>query len=130
MGDDKTMSNTSAPTVHADCSTRPDQPQVHIVSLRTLIGVIVALLIFTGLTVAATRVDLGEANLWIALALAVLKASLVGLYFMHLRWDNLFHAVILLCALLFVVLFIGISLVDTIEYQPDLTRTPTRNAAP
>ena len=52
-------------------------------------------------TVAATWVDLGGWNLWIALGIATVKASLVALYFMHLRYDNPFYALIFVTALVF-----------------------------
>lgn len=97
----------------------------HPVPMKILIGVIVALLILTWLTLAATWIDLGPLNIWLALAIAVVKASFVLLYFMHLRWDNLFHAIVIIGALLFVILFIGGSLADTAEYQPNVTSTPT-----
>ena len=93
---------------------------VHVVSLRTLIAVFVALVVLTWITVAATYVDLGPLNLWIALGIAAVKGALVALYFMHLRWDRPFNGVVFLVALLFVVLLVGGTLMDTREYRPDL----------
>ncbi len=46
-----------------------------------------ALLVFTGLTVWTGRMDLGPANIFIALIIATTKATLVVLFFMHL-WDS------------------------------------------
>jgi cytochrome c oxidase subunit 4 len=64
---------------------------------------------------------LGRAgNLWIALGIATLKATLVALYFMHLRYERPFNAVVLVCALLFVMLFCSLVLMDTRAYQPDI----------
>jgi cytochrome c oxidase subunit 4 len=42
------------------------------------------LLVFTGLTVWTGRMDLGGANIFIAMTIATIKASLVVLFFMHL----------------------------------------------
>jgi len=95
------------------------QHSVHVVPPITLILTFVALLIGTVLTVAVTYVDLGALNLWVALAVAVLKASIVALFFMHLWWDNPFNGIILISALLFLIVFIGVALMDTKEYQPD-----------
>jgi cytochrome c oxidase subunit 4 len=71
-------------------------------------------------------VDLGALNIWVALAIAIFKAALVILYFMHLRWDSLFNGIILISALAFVMVFIGVALMDTSEYkmnnQPPGTR--------
>jgi cytochrome c oxidase subunit 4 len=51
------------------------------------IAVYVTLLFFTITTVITGRIDLGGANIFIALAIAVTKATLVVLFFMHL-WDS------------------------------------------
>jgi cytochrome c oxidase subunit 4 len=92
----------------------------HVVPLRLLFAVLGALLALTVITVAITWVDLGGLNLVAALAIAVIKASLVALYFMHLRWDRPFNAVILITALVAVALFIAFALLDRFEYQGDL----------
>ena len=47
-----------------------------------------ALLILLVLTVAAARVDLGPWSVVVALTIAVVKALLVFLYFMHLRYSS------------------------------------------
>jgi cytochrome c oxidase subunit 4 len=46
-----------------------------------------ALMLLTLVTVGVTYVDLGQANLLVAMGIAVFKASLVILYFMHVRWS-------------------------------------------
>jgi cytochrome c oxidase subunit 4 len=78
--------------------------------LATVFG---GLLVLTGLTVAAAQVDLGNLNLYLALGIATLKATLVVLFFMHLFWDRPFNAMIFIGCLLFVSLFIGIALTDS-----------------
>lgn len=90
---------------------------VHVTSLPLLAGVLAILLFLTVLTVAVTYVNLGPLNIWIALGIAVVKAWFVALYFMHLRWDSPFNALAFGAALVFLALFIGISLMDTAEYQ-------------
>ena len=59
----------------------------HIVSLRVYFTIFMSLMVLTALTVAASEVDLGRFNVAVAMAIAVLKASLVVLYFMHLRYS-------------------------------------------
>ena len=96
-------------------------PEVgHVVPLKLLFGVLGALLFLTFITVAVTWVDLGEFNLAIALFIAVVKASLVLLFFMHLIWDRPFNAIIMIASIALVVLFIGLAMVDRGAYQPDL----------
>lgn len=93
---------------------------VHVVPMRVLVTVWLGLMILTVITVAVTWVDLGSLNLWLAMAIATLKASLVLLYFMHMRYDHPFNAIVFIGALLFVMLFVGLALIDTRAYQPEL----------
>jgi cytochrome c oxidase subunit 4 len=86
-----------------------------------LLGVFGALLVLTGITVAVAKVNLGELNLPIAMLVAVIKGSLVVLFFMHLKWDSLFNAIALISAFAFLAVFISFSMVDVGEYLPQLT---------
>ena len=92
---------------------------VHIVPVRLFLLVWAALVCLTVLTVAVTYVDLGKYALWVAMGIATAKGLLVTLYFMHLRWDRLFHGFVFMAALVFVTLFIGIALMDSEHYRPD-----------
>jgi len=92
----------------------------HVVPFRVLAAVWAALLVLTVATVAVTRVDLGGLNLWIAMGIATLKGSIVVLYFMHMRYDRPFNAIIFVTALLFVMLFVSIALIDTKAYEPEM----------
>src|SRR4051812_16581666 len=72
----------------------------HVVSFRLLLTIFATLMVLTFATVAATWVDLGyTGNLVLALVIAVIKAALVMLYFMHLRWDSPFNAMLAIAAL-------------------------------
>jgi cytochrome c oxidase subunit 4 len=107
----------------ADATTAPRSSQDHgeaghIVPFGVLAGVFAVLMVLTALTVAAWCVDLGSLNIPIAIGIAVVKASFVALYFMHLRYDSPFNGTILVVAMVFVALFIIFSLVDTVEYNP------------
>ncbi len=102
----------------------------HIVPLRTLAGVLAALLVLTVITVAVSYVDLDRFSLLVAIGIATIKASLVVLFFMHVRYDNPFYALILVTALLFLGIFLGATLLDTIEYQPAIESFRQANPAP
>jgi len=93
---------------------------VHIVPVRILLAVWIGLMVLTMVTVAATWVELGRFNLWLAMIIATVKASLVALYFMHLRYDKPFNAIVLVGSLVFVMLFVGVAMMDVKEYQPEL----------
>ena len=103
----------------------------HAVAPWILLTVFAALLVLTFATVAVTWVDLGRtANVWVALVIAVVKAGLVALFFMHLFWDSKFNFVVLVAALFFVALFIGITVLDTKEYHPNYQPPPVNAARP
>jgi cytochrome c oxidase subunit 4 len=94
----------------------------HVVSPAVLVAVFAVLVLLTVITVAAAtpRFDFGSWNVWIALFIATIKASLVALYFMHLRYDHPFHGLIFVTALLFLAVFLGLVLLDVSGYQPDI----------
>jgi cytochrome c oxidase subunit 4 len=75
---------------------------------RTLI----ALLILTGVTVGAAYINLGSGNIVIALAIATVKAILVALFFMHLRWEKPMDSLIAMAGFVFLGIFIGFTLLD------------------
>ena len=60
----------------------------HAVPLRVYLGVFTALLVLTALTVFAALQDFGPLNTVVALTIAVIKAVLVILYFMHVRYSS------------------------------------------
>lgn len=91
----------------------------HVMSVKLLFAVWGALMCLTILTTEAARIDFGgQGNLIVAMIIATTKASLVIVFFMHLRWDRRFHAMAFLTGLLFVILFIGLALTDRSEYEP------------
>jgi len=90
---------------------------VHVVPLKLLVAVFGALTTLTVITVAASTVNFGEFNLIVALVIAVIKASLVVLFFMHLRWDKPFNSIVFIGCLIFVALFISLSLLDSHQYR-------------
>jgi cytochrome c oxidase subunit IV len=125
------MAETASPdALHAGLAAPQREVVGHIVPLRILFAIWISLLILTGATVAVADVDLGRANLWVAIGIATLKASLVAMYFMHLKYDHPFHAIILIGALLFVMLFIGIAMLDSGQYQPEIQQWQSQEPAP
>jgi cytochrome c oxidase subunit IV len=90
----------------------------HVASIKVLVATGGTLLMLTLLTVAATKIDFGaNINLAIAMVIAVTKATLVILFFMHLRYDRLFHSVVFVSGILAASLFVGFTLMDTGQYQ-------------
>ena len=90
----------------------------HTASIKVLVGTGGTLLLLTIVTVLATKVDFGaNINLAIAMFIAVVKATLVILFFMHLKYDKIFHTVVFLSAVLAASLFVGFTLMDSGQYQ-------------
>lgn len=113
--------STSHATAHNPDNVRK-AGHVHVVPPKVLLAVYGALLVLTVVTVAVTKLELGKASVWVALAVALVKAAVVALYFMHLRWDSPFNGIILIAALFFVVIFIGVAVLDGREYKPNYFR--------
>jgi cytochrome c oxidase subunit 4 len=91
----------------------------HVAQIKVLLTTGITLLMLTVVTVISSKIDFGGAsiNLAIAMVIAVTKATLVVLFFMHLRYDRLFHSVVFVSAILAASLFVGFTLMDTGQYQ-------------
>ena len=106
----------------------------HTMPVWMLGAVLAALMGLTVLTVSVTNLDLGsQGNLVVAMVIATIKATLVVTFFMHLLWDKKFHLILFLTAVLFVVLFLSMSITDRGEYQHNIdlytttsTSTPSK----
>jgi cytochrome c oxidase subunit IV len=78
------------------------------------IATIIALFILTAITVYVAGFDFGSnfVNLMIAMAIATVKASLVALFFMHLRWEKGMNAIVFLSSIFFVGVFMIFIFID------------------
>ena len=85
----------------------------HLIPLKVYWAVFGALIFFTVVTVLAAYVDLGGLNVPLALAIAGAKATLVVMFFMALKYDKKVNLMIFSIGLLFVLVFIGFTLLDT-----------------
>jgi cytochrome c oxidase subunit 4 len=85
----------------------------HIVSAKTNIAVWLTLLVLTGVTAGVAFIDLGPLNTVVALVIATVKALLVVLIFMHVKYasDKLVKVVVI-SAVFFLMLLLGLSLAD------------------
>ena len=83
----------------------------HVSTVLFMIGIFAALIFLTVITVAISYVDLGSANTFVAVLVATIKASLVAAFFMHLRYDHPFNAIIFVISFI----FLGILMVFSVE---------------
>jgi cytochrome c oxidase subunit IV len=93
----------------------PDDGQVHshVASVQFYVGILAILVAFTLLTVGVASIHLGPLNLAVAIAIASAKATLVVMFFMHLKYDNRFNATIVICSLMFIGVFFAYTMNDT-----------------
>ena len=84
----------------------------HSVGLPTYFGVFAALMVFTALTVWVAFQDFGAYNNLIALGIAVIKATLVVLFFMHVIHSTPLTKIILVTSLFFFLLLVAFVYAD------------------
>lgn len=90
----------------------PTSGPPHIIPLRTNLLVFGGLLALLVLTVAAAQLDLGIFNVVIALTIAVAKALLIILYFMHVRYSTRLAWVFVAAGFFWLAILIGLTLAD------------------
>ncbi|HEY3348836.1 MAG TPA: cytochrome C oxidase subunit IV family protein [Thermoanaerobaculia bacterium] len=94
---------------HETASAHDSAHAPHVMPLSTYVLVFAALLLGTAATVAVAYVDLGWANNAVALAIAITKATLVVLYFMHVKENTrLIPAVIFSGLFMLLILFVNL----------------------
>ena len=91
----------------------------HISSPKLYVTIWLALLAGTGLTVWAAFIDLGRMNTVVALTIATVKAILVVLFFMHVKYtsERMTKAVIV-CGFFFLLLLLALSMADYATGRP------------
>ena len=112
-------------------SAQPSEHAPHIIPLRVYLTIGGLLLVLTGITVWVSTIHLGEWNVVAALTIAAIKASLVAFFFMHLYYDNKLYFLVFLAGILFLALFIGFTMIDTMrrgDIDPEVAN-PIRHEA-
>jgi cytochrome c oxidase subunit IV len=84
----------------------------HIVPVKVYYGVFGALMVFTGLTYSIAYVDLGGFNLIVALTIAIIKATLVVLFFMHVKYSTTLTKAIVASGFFFFLIMIFFTMND------------------
>jgi len=88
----------------------------HLVPVKYYIMVFAALMVFTALTYAVALIDLEHywppLNAIVALTIAVIKATLVVLIFMHARWSSRLTQVIIVSGIFWLMIMLTFTLSD------------------
>ena len=91
----------------------------HVSPIGLYLTIFFALMILTGVTVAAAFLDLGQLNFSVAMLIAGFKASLVVWYFMHVKYQSHLTKLTLATGLFFLAILLGMSLIDYVSRGPN-----------
>jgi cytochrome c oxidase subunit 4 len=91
---------------HAALST------AHVVPPKVYYAVFTTLMVLTGVTVAVAYLDLGAMNAVAALAIACFKATIVVLYFMHVKYSTRLIKLTVIAGLYWMVILFGLTMGD------------------
>ena len=98
--------------------------QHHVVPLSVYLLIFFALMVGTALTVGAAYVELGWLNTPVALLIAIVKATLVVLFFMHVRYNTPLMWMFAAGGFFFLVILLVLTLQD--YYSRDWESLPTQ----
>lgn len=92
-----------------------EESQHHVVSPIIYLIVFFALLVFTGLTVGASYIEMGIFNPIAAIAIACIKAVIVVLFFMHVKYSSKLTKLTVIAGIFTFLTLIGMTLSDYIS---------------
>ena len=84
----------------------------HVEPKKTYYGIFAALMALTALTVWVSYIDIGNLSIVVALAIAVTKATLVALFFMHVRHSPRLTKFVIAAGFGWLIILIGVTLSD------------------
>jgi cytochrome c oxidase subunit 4 len=84
----------------------------HIVSPKIYYAIFIALTVLTVVTWSIAKLDLGKMNAVVALTIAVIKATLVVLYFMHVRYSSRLTWVFVCAGFFWLAIMVALTLSD------------------
>jgi cytochrome c oxidase subunit 4 len=97
----------------ANATTKSDDGHgEHAHGIGRYLAVWLALIAGTVLTVITGRMDLGAGNIFVAITIASVKATLVVLFFMHVRYGTRLTPLVIAAGLFWLVILIALSLTD------------------
>lgn len=84
----------------------------HIATKSSYYGIFATLIVMTGVTVLAAFTDLGALNFPVAIGIAVFKATLVILFFMHAKYSSRLTQLFVGTAFFFLAIMLGLTFTD------------------
>ena len=84
----------------------------HIASVTSYLVIFGTLMVMTAITIAVAYVNLGELNKVVALGIASFKATLVILYFMHVKYSSRLTKLVVVAGFFFLIVLLGLTMTD------------------
>ena len=84
----------------------------HIVPIKIYVAVFLSLIVLTWVTSGVATLDLGRLNIFVALSIAIFKASLVLLFFMHVKYATRLTKMIVMSGIYWLILLLFIVMMD------------------
>jgi cytochrome c oxidase subunit IV len=84
----------------------------HILPIRVYMMVFFALMILTAITVFVANIPLGMFNVPVALGIATVKATLVALFFMHVKYSEKLVSLFLVASIAWLILMLTGTMMD------------------
>ena len=84
----------------------------HVLPKSTYYLIFFSLMVLTAITVAVAFVNLGSLNFPIAIAVAITKATLVVLFFMHVKYSSRMTKMVVGLAVFFLLVMLGLTMTD------------------
>jgi cytochrome c oxidase subunit 4 len=84
----------------------------HVASKGSYVTIFLLLMMLTAITVFAAYLNLGVFNATVALGIAGLKATLVVLYFMHVKYSSRLTKLTVMSGFFFLAILFGLTMID------------------
>jgi cytochrome c oxidase subunit 4 len=84
----------------------------HVLPKSIYYTIFLSLMVLTAATVGVAFVNLGAANFPVAIAIAITKATLVVLFFMHVKYSSRMTKMVVAIAIFFLLVMLGLTMTD------------------
>ena len=87
----------------------------HVVPVKIYFAIFAALMVLTAITVWVAFLDLGAMNTFVALGIAVTKATLVVLFFMHVKYSSKLTWLVVASGFVFLAIMLALTMSDIVS---------------
>ena len=84
----------------------------HVLPKSIYYTIFLSLMVLTAATVGVAFINLGSLNFPVAIGIAITKATLVVLFFMHVKYSSRLTKLIVLTSLFFLLILVGETMMD------------------